>query len=539
MNAYTLHPVSGTILSQPQTLAPGENTVGRSRSCDVRVGEPDVSGKHCVIKITGEAVAVENLSQNGTLLDGQPLEFITLIQPGQILTLGASTQIRLDKVSDPLSDASPEIVEETEPSPPEDPGDLPTGSPLSGTSDADDDEETGKGSAWTPPPEPMDRTAQGPISPPPHSPVPPSSEDDWMEQTQSAYDQTREMETRVLRPEDIEALRENERTKPRKRITLVVIAGIVLVVAAFFLWPESKAPETEFEWPRDASNEFINAEADGIRGGMEAGEYMIGLPWSPDWSQSRPDENTLVVTTRLSRDFNVPMVLHLTEHADPANLRHDLGLAARAWMAEMRDKSTGWHFDAPSETIFLGSENGVPFVTISYAHQENGSWHGVARIFLYHDRRVVLRSEVPYTERVRASRLVNLRYLIVSREFERRFWAGSPEEPADSAGEILRRVRPDLQRDAPAVWAGLEQQLFQACRRAALDGDAATLAEAEEMILSLRERQRRWFNAQRIARIEAERTEQRDRVRQITELCKAVFSHEGDLRHFVVRRERW
>lgn len=67
----------------------------------------------------------------------------------------------------------------------------------------------------------------------------------------------------------------------------------------------------------------------------------------------------------------------------------------------------------------------------------------------------------------------------------------------------------------------------------------ASRGSTSAMSRILRERQRRWFNAQRIARIEAERTGQQNRVRQITDLCKGVFSHEGDLRHFVVRRERW
>lgn len=187
----------------------------------------------------------------------------------------------------------------------------------------------------------------------------------------------------------------------------------------------------------------------------------------------------------------------------------------------------------------MGVENGIPFYTVSYSMTDHGEWYGSARIFQIGARRIVLRSDIPYAERVRAAGMLDIRYILVSRELERRRWAGAADQGELSAAEIVRRVRPELDRVAPATWVGLENSLMRACRQATLAGDPENLQEAERLLVRLREMQALWFNAQRIARMEAQLQGDRARVRQIADMCKGVFSSTDDNRYVLVRRERW
>jgi pSer/pThr/pTyr-binding forkhead associated (FHA) protein len=69
-------------------LEPGRNTIGRDASNDIQLDEPTVSDAHCVIELTGGAIAVHDLgSTNGTFIDGEPIQD-GVLRPGQILRLG-------------------------------------------------------------------------------------------------------------------------------------------------------------------------------------------------------------------------------------------------------------------------------------------------------------------------------------------------------------------------------------------------------------------------------------------------------------------
>jgi DNA-binding NtrC family response regulator len=85
-------------------------TIGTGEGVDVRVGDPSVSRRHCVIEPREEAVVVRDLaSTNGTLLNGVRVP-VAELRPGHVLTLGMT---RLRIAMDTKTDA--EIVGESAP----------------------------------------------------------------------------------------------------------------------------------------------------------------------------------------------------------------------------------------------------------------------------------------------------------------------------------------------------------------------------------------------------------------------------------------
>jgi len=76
--------------------------IGRSRSCDVRVRAPDVSGKHVVIRVLPEGVFMTNLSAHftraGTTRVGQNYQL--KLPPNTDVCLGSNTVFHLREVAD-------------------------------------------------------------------------------------------------------------------------------------------------------------------------------------------------------------------------------------------------------------------------------------------------------------------------------------------------------------------------------------------------------------------------------------------------------
>ncbi len=574
---YKLTAISGTIVAGTEKLTEGENIVGRSRACAVRVTAADVSGKHCKIIVAGQAIAVENLSQNGTLLDGQPIEYRMLIQPGQVLQLMAGVTLRLDRdaaatpaeastqdpaattLAPPLADsAATDEAETAEETRAMDPTRLhaalkPKGGPVPA---ADQEASTvaplppfpAPGGAPFPEAPPTGdhglATGIGDFDPPAQlvpSYTPPTAEalsPGHPSTSEAGNTGTRFLETRMIRPEDLEALRAMERAKPRKRMIMLAAAGLGLLLVVFLLWPKAPPPETTILWPLDKDGSSLDHTLSEGMGGFKEGGYLIYFPGGADWTREATT-NGYAISTHIGRDFDVPYLLTLEEKEDDRFVQMTLQQVARDWM-EVQLSDGGWNFDTLSSVQFFGIENGIPYLSVSYGVTKNGEWYGTARITQVGTRRIVLRTDVPFSERARAlDHILQEPCLVPSIPLIRRHWAGDTEQTTLEARPLLERLRTDLDRVAPATWSALTGNLKRACRKAYMTGDADSLKEAEAMLTQLRNKQVTWFNAQKIAREEALSRGNYERMQRIAELCKGVFATMDDLRYFVVRGEDW
>ncbi len=91
-------------------LLRGRNFIGRSRSCTICLDRPEVSGEHAVLRWTGSAWEIKDLSsRNGVFVDGQrlPAGDRTTVNAGARLGFGRDVSYQLVDASEPLAFATP------------------------------------------------------------------------------------------------------------------------------------------------------------------------------------------------------------------------------------------------------------------------------------------------------------------------------------------------------------------------------------------------------------------------------------------------
>lgn len=73
-------------------VGPGGATLGRSRQCDVVLGDPNISRQHAELRPRGGSWVLTDLgSTNGSRINGHPVERSEVVRPGDEIELGATT----------------------------------------------------------------------------------------------------------------------------------------------------------------------------------------------------------------------------------------------------------------------------------------------------------------------------------------------------------------------------------------------------------------------------------------------------------------
>jgi len=511
-------------------LAPGETTLGRSRSATCRLPAPDISGTHAVIRVAEGAARIENLSQFGTRVDGAPVSGTVALAPGQRIEIGRATVLRVAGAA-----AAPAA------------GEAPTGagaaSPATGMP--------------PPPPQPSSAAATSPAAPAAATRAAATGVSatrgagaDFSDLTRSlagvpsgggAEEEegaTRAMQTRAATPEEIDHLLENERKRTRRRLSLLLAVGVPAVILALLFRPRPPPPETEIEWARDAKGNYLDAFAPAPSGGFKEEGFDLCYPGNETFA-GRAVEGGVAFEGRIGRKRDVPMRVILQEERETrfAGMTRDEAVAD--WMERAAASGGHWNFDRPSPTpAFFGRKNGIPYVRVTYLRDGDGSWFGVASVVRHGSRRIVARAEVPAEERVRAEKMMSAKLIRPSNSFENTHWEGPGSPSRLDEAETLRQVRADLERTAPATWVALEKLLHALLAQAAQAGNGETEAAATALLARLRERQTLYFNSQKLAFDAALMQNNRDKAAKIAEFAKAVFSNVEDQRYFDVRKWR-
>ena len=82
--AITKGPLAGRRIDVTDTIVIG-------REGDLVIADPEISRRHCIIRIVDEALVVDDLtSLNGTRVNGKRINFPTLLAQGDVVGLGTS-----------------------------------------------------------------------------------------------------------------------------------------------------------------------------------------------------------------------------------------------------------------------------------------------------------------------------------------------------------------------------------------------------------------------------------------------------------------
>jgi lysophospholipase L1-like esterase len=190
-----------------------EVTVGRHRSCDVQVDDPEVSRQHARITWSGTGHIIEDLgSANGTFVNGEQIAVPRVLADGDVIGLGKKIELAFQAAEPVPSDEMPTMIGAVEP---------PAGEPG-------------------PPPPP--ETLPEPPPPPDLLPEPPPPPESLPEPPPPPEPLPESPPVSVPPPEPVPAKRGN-----RLLIPVLVLLGIcgllaVIGVLAYFFWPSGGTP---------------------------------------------------------------------------------------------------------------------------------------------------------------------------------------------------------------------------------------------------------------------------------------------------------
>lgn len=86
--------VEGPRAGDAVQVAPDVAVIGRSAAVDVPLDDPAASRQHARLRRSGDAYEIENLSPNGTLVNGAPVES-RVLREGDVIQIGAATRMKV------------------------------------------------------------------------------------------------------------------------------------------------------------------------------------------------------------------------------------------------------------------------------------------------------------------------------------------------------------------------------------------------------------------------------------------------------------
>jgi hypothetical protein len=100
--------VKGRSANQALRISPeGVTTVGRQQGCQIRIGSSQVSRKHCELFEKQGHLLVKDLgSSNGVFVNGKRIQGQQVLEPGNILTIGAVV-FRVEQAAVPAAAGRP------------------------------------------------------------------------------------------------------------------------------------------------------------------------------------------------------------------------------------------------------------------------------------------------------------------------------------------------------------------------------------------------------------------------------------------------
>ena len=525
-------------------------SVGRSHSNTIRLTEPDVSGKHLIIRTDkGGKISVEVLSSRTTVIDGKNASIgdILKLSPGSTVQMGSSTVFVIE--SDDGGDMKTMV-----PSDDDEKTALPTPGWKTGTDDAEkttmrsvDDGATIAGKAPAPTSAPAKAPSKAPAPAPGNTILNTLSTmfGGGSKGQENAVEETIAFSTRVASDDEMDKIKKSIRTRQRKKVFLIALPLLLFFAIAVFLYFYLKpSPEEFVTWPTDSKGNFLNEY-------RQIAPYLaIAYPDVPGCTVTGDDSN-VEINTAIGKLRDVRLHILAKSVKDPATLEQDHQQAFENWMEAMQEQEVTLTFAGDKTTMFLNTTKGagVPMTFISYTRRvENDDFWGYALFLRREDSIHTVMIEVETCDQWRSEPFMRGQGTgMVLYAFQRTedHWEGASSYRRETTvAEDLREASSFMDREAPIYWGRIHYLLLSALIKSAKAGnpEPEQVADAKNMLIRLRRLQTDWYNTQRLAWQYAFQNEDRGTMNSIQAMGESVFSSEfqySDFRYDLIKRKDW
>lgn len=516
--SFSLRFVKGPSSGSSFGLASASAVLGRSRSCDIRLASPDVSGRHLAFSIDDTGVAALNLSAHKTKVNGTDIaqDQNVRLKVGDEVQVGESNVFVL--CEDSVAEARESAADKTVLPAPE--------------------------GAVTRLPEPN-------AAPTPAAAQVPDSVQAFGSASESAMGAEHEVgmdETQVLRTQlagssEIEKLKELQARRRTLKVALKVLAAVFIFVgvAAIYYFFVRQVPETVLSWPTTADGAYDRRRT-LLDTPLGAGMVGIDTPGGPSFRVQKLTNGTTVVETRIGKYRDVPCRYAFFCRQDATFLRQDrMALFARE--RKRFEELGGWNFLAVSPVTFFGPDNGIPAVEVQYLRLErtehdSTQWFGYLTFVCHGDCIMVQTREIPAIEQWRgASFLARNRPLMFGSAPVIEHWEGCANARQGRAEDLIAEADGLLSKDSPLLWTEVEFLL-----RSALVGTCGRGANGKKALRALRElraRQGREYARLQVEWEKARRLGAENDCKKILSDALKVFASADDHRNELLRRGVW
>lgn len=503
--------VNGEKMQQGELLA-GVHLVGRSHSANVRLAEPDISGKHLKLEVGATGVYAENLSSHGTSLRGEMLSGRTKLESGDILTLGKHTQlsIEIDQTAAPVDREMKTMI----------PGESPVVTNL-----PDNEKTEISQSAENEPQRALDKTS-----------IADNSSSDSVLKTDV-------MHTRLASLEEMNILRHVDKKRSKGKLFKTILGAIGAILLLVVLYSLKASPkEANLTWPVDSAGQALGAFAELEGGGHGNNGFSLAYPNLKKKTTIKKQQDLVVVNTWCGRDGSVPLRISFIKRQNIDFLTMDRKAVFSNMLGEIQEKNHRWNIAQISEVFFVGSDNGVPCLSAGYRREMDGkSWYGDALFFRTGDCAFLRLAEVPAEEWVRAQEFISKTpFLKFSIPYVHGHWEGNMDYKFDgNTAVMMDEVLRHLSKQASFEWARTYLLLQNVLMESTKNKDTGRVADSLTQLRRLRAMQTIWYNAQKIQYETAKLSNNKRQENAVLELSKTVFSSPDDLRYVTLRRNQW
>ncbi len=515
--SFTAGSLAGKVVEIPVS---GILSVGRSRTCDVKALEPDVSGRHLVFRRIGvKGAAVEVASSRTTFFNGTPVSMGDSfpVKDGDTFRCGGALSCRVEYGPD----------DSTTPPP------------------AGKNDESSENAKTVPPPGRMVKGDAAATDPPASAPTPAPSDPPHVNVSSDAND-TVAIQTRIASDDELDDIRRMYRARRRRRAMAVVVPAILFLVAAIAAWIWFRPKTEEFvSWPEDAQGRSLDHNV------LVAPYLAMTVPDSAGCRVQKGEGNVEVWTfAGIRRD--VPMHFQVATATSTNELTIGRDRSFDAWLKMQRSADISFNPSTDRHRMWVCREsgNGILVNYVSYTRRiGEEDYYGYLLYLRFEDTTHAIFAEVLLKDRWRADPLLrgNLSSFVwFAAKRAPAAWEGHdsirpgncPKCDLDEAERYFSHDGKLAAADWDAVWYRVRSALVKSKR----SGNVKELSRARSLLLRLRAVQADWYAEQRSAWNMADRCDDSRMKRSIQASGEAAFSEDFrnyDYRYDRIRRKEW